>query len=404
VTDTKLAQRIRRFRHAAYLGAALLTGCVALAHPSHGLVIGIAAFIVAPHVVAALQQRNARFVQEVENVLACALVALLGLPLVPAVAIVTVLLIGTVSQRGFAALLPATITVISGAGIGVLLRDAPPLQGDLATDLLGLAFIVACATPLCALGFEQTMRIHRTRTELHAKTLELERLCARLSRYLAPSVYRRIVEDSSPTARLWRVYLTVCFVDLADFTALTERLAPEEIAMLLNDFLLEVSAAAAAAGGTVDKFLGDGVLVYFGDPASRGPPADARACIDMTRSLPSVLATLHDRWQARGITACPDVRVGVASGFCTVGDFGGPARLDHTVVGKPVNLASRLKDEARLGEVLASESVGVLLGDAIAAAAVARRVSVKGIAMPVDVVGFRYGRNHPLERASADRN
>ncbi len=395
MTLASLKQRVRRFRHGAYLAGAALVACVAYAHASTTLAFGVLYFLVAPHVIAALQRWDAIRLQLAENVATSAVATLLGLPPVPATAIVAALLVGTVAQGGFASLLPAVATLVAGGAIGALARgqvsfleEGPWLAEDPLSTAFGLVFLVVYATPLAALGYEQTMRMHRARNELHAKRLELERLCGRLSRYLAPSVYRQIVEDGSPTARLRRVYLTVCFVDLADFTGLTERLAPEELALLLNDFLLEVSACAASAGGTVDKFLGDGVLVYFGDPASRGPPADARACIEMARTLPARLATLQDRWRATGIDVRANVRIGVASGFCTLGDFGGGARLDHTVVGKPVNLASRLKDEARLGDVLASETVHVLLGDGFAADAVPRPVSVKGIALPVNAVAL----------------
>src|SRR5262245_28894504 len=99
----------------------MLTGGVALINPSHSLVAGIAVFLVAPHVLAWLQRRNVPRLQEAENLLTFAFVALLGRPLVPAVAIATVLLIGTVSQRGFAGLIPAAITLASGSAVGVLL-------------------------------------------------------------------------------------------------------------------------------------------------------------------------------------------------------------------------------------------------------------------------------------------
>lgn len=392
MTDPTLAQRVRRFRHGAYLGGAALVACAAYRHPSDLLVVGVGYFLVAPHVIARLERCDPLRVQLTENIVTSIVVASLGLPLVSTFAMVSALLIGTAAQLGFASLLPALATLTAGSAIGALVRREVPLEPDALSTVLGLSFVAGYATPLAALGYEQTMRMHRARNELAAKRLELERLCGRLARYLAPSVYRRIVEDGSPTARLRRVYLTVCFIDLADFTGLTERLAPEELAMLLNDFLLEVSACAARAGGTVDKFLGDGVLVYFGDPASRGPPADARACVDMARTLPPLLAALQDRWRGIGIAARTNVRIGVASGFCTVGDFGGGARLDHTVVGKPVNLASRLKDEALLGEVLASETVHVLIGDVLVDEAMPRHVTLKGIASPVQAVAFGFGK------------
>jgi len=389
--ESLLERRVRRFRRAAYGGTALLVAGLAWREASWVLGIGAGMFALFPHVqVWAARVRpfrlGPRALQAAENVATPAGAILLGLPLVPVASVVLALLTGNVAQAGFRCLVPAIATLLCGVGGGLWLAPHVPARGDVLTNVLSLCFMAAYTTPLCALGFEETMKMFRAREELRNKTAELERLCARLSRYLAPAVYRRIVEEGAAVVTLRRVHLVVCFIDLADFTGLTERLAPEELAVVLNDFLFEHAALAAHAGGTVDKFLGDGLLVYFGDPTTCGATADVRACVGMALRLPALLAALADRWRAAGIAIRPGVRVGIASGFCTLGDFGDGARLDHTVVGRPVNVASRLKDEARVGEILLTATLRELAGDLLEASCEARSVRLKGIVAPVEVV------------------
>ena len=93
-------------------------------------------------------------------------------------------------------------------------------------------------------------------------------------------------------------------------------------------------------GGTIDKFIGDAVMVFFGDPESKGEKEDALACVQMAAGMQIRIGELQSYWKKIGIKKPMQVRMGVSTGYCTVGDFGSPQRLDYTTFGSAVNLAA----------------------------------------------------------------
>ena len=108
-------------------------------------------------------------------------------------------------------------------------------------------------------------------------------------------------------------------------------------------------------GGTIDKFVGDAVMVFFGDPTSAGIKEDAIKCLKMASAMRQRVKLLNDVWQKKHlIPEGLSVRMGVASGFCTVGDFGSSQKMDYTILGSPVNLAARLQGLSPIGEILLS--------------------------------------------------
>ena len=101
---------------------------------------------------------------------------------------------------------------------------------------------------------------------------------------------------------------------------------------------------AIANGGTIDKFIGDAVMVFFGDPDSAGEEMDAFRCVKMALEMQQKIAQISRSWKSKkGISHGLNVRMGIATGYCTVGNFGSSQRLDYTVLGSPVNMAARLE-------------------------------------------------------------
>jgi len=103
-----------------------------------------------------------------------------------------------------------------------------------------------------------------------------------------------------------------------------------------------MSKIALDHGGTIDKYIGDAIMIFFGDPETLGEKEDAIACVRMAIDMRKKLAAMRREWDVLGVTTPLHVRMGVNTGFCTVGNFGSEERLDYTVVGGAVNLASRL--------------------------------------------------------------
>jgi len=118
------------------------------------------------------------------------------------------------------------------------------------------------------------------------KNRALELLSTKLSKYLSPQVYSSIfVGQRNVEIASTRKKLTVFFSDIADFTATTDDLESEELTSLLNRYLTEMSKIALMHGATIDKYIGDAILVFFGDPETKGVKEDALACVDMAIAM-----------------------------------------------------------------------------------------------------------------------
>jgi len=215
------------------------------------------------------------------------------------------------------------------------------------------------------------------------KNKELETLSTKLSKYLSPQVYSSIFSGSQEVKiASTRKKLTVFFSDIADFTSTTDDLESEELTTLLNHYLTAMSEIALAYGATIDKYVGDAVLAFFGDPETRGVNEDATACVNMAIAMQRRMRELQAEWRDRGWQKPFQLRIGINTGYCTVGNFGSEDRMDYTIIGSEVNLASRLQSHAELGGILLSHDTYSLVKDQVLAAE-RTAIHAKGIAKPV---------------------
>jgi adenylate cyclase len=181
--------------------------------------------------------------------------------------------------------------------------------------------------------------LKRREAELTSKTSMLEALSAKLAKYLPPQVYGSIFTgEQNVELASKRKKLTVFFSDIAGFTDSVDALESEELTALLNQYLTEMSAIAQAHGATVDKYIGDAILAFFGDPVSRGAKDDAVACVRMAVTMQKRMRELSAIWRSKGIEQPFELRIGITTGYCTVGNFGSEDRLDYTAIGNAVNL------------------------------------------------------------------
>jgi adenylate cyclase len=186
---------------------------------------------------------------------------------------------------------------------------------------------------------------------------ERRRLRRTFERYVAPSVVAEILSDPGAAEGILRGRLlpvTVLFSDLKGFTQLTQQRSAEGRIELhvrqLNEYLGGMVEVIAAHGGTVDKFIGDAVMAVFGSPIGRGPRDEAVAALRCAQAMRARLVELNAGWLAEGIEPFSS-GIGLASGQVIVGQIGSPRRLDFTVIGDKVNLASRLEGLTRLLDV-----------------------------------------------------
>lgn len=216
------------------------------------------------------------------------------------------------------------------------------------------------------------------------KSAELEILSAKLARYLSPQIYEQIFsgnQDADVTSQ--RKKLTVFFSDIVGFTDITEHLESEELTSLINFYLNEMSTIALKYGGTIDKYIGDAILIFFGDPETKGYAEDATNCLKMAIEMQQKMKELTDVWGKNfGLKTALSIRIGINTGFCTVGNFGSENHLDYTVIGSPVNLASRLESSAQPNKIVVSEETYLLVRDLFELEEVGE-IKLKGISRPV---------------------
>jgi len=297
----------------------------------------------------------------------CAALALLfawmAVPPLAALAALLCLLAGALALAGPGLLLAALLAVVAGAAVGLLLAPAWNTAAVAAADAVAAALLFGFGMGLAYLAFRQTRRLDAHRLALARRSAELERLTGRMERYLPPSLRARLAAAPEAPCDWERRWLTVAFVDLAGFTELADRLDAEPLARLLDDYLAALVTAADRHGGEVSKLMGDGVLVIFGSRDDAGRRTRADAAMAFCSAVPALLTALAGRWRDRGEPVTLAIRAGIASGYCTLGDRGGAGRLDFTLVGPPVNLASRLQSLAPADGVLVDAATAALAGN-----------------------------------------
>ena len=198
------------------------------------------------------------------------------------------------------------------------------------------------------------------------KNQMLESLSTKLSKYLSPQLYNSIFSGAQNVEiESKRKKLTVFFSDIAGFTETTDNLESEELTNLLNHYLTEMSQIALEYGATIDKYIGDAMLLFFGDPETRGGKEDAKACVMMAITMQRRMRELEQEWRDRGLDRPFRVRIGISTGFCTVGNFGSRDRMDYTIIGNQVNLAARLESAAEAGSILLAHETNSLVQDIV---------------------------------------
>jgi adenylate cyclase len=257
-------------------------------------------------------------------------------------------------------------------------------------DLFAFKYLLAYFVLVAAVGFifialqrRQAAVIQAMNAELETANEFLASMSMKISRYLSPQIYKSIFSGQKEvTIHTERKRLTIFFSDIKDFTATTERLQPEQITELLNEYFTEMSKIALVHGGTIDKFVGDAMLIFFGDPDTKGDAEDAKACLRMAIEMQDRISGLNAKWRNAGIEHPFRVRIGINSGYCNVGNFGSDDRMDYTIIGAEANLAARLQAIAEPGHIVISYETYALVRDIVVAQEL-QPITMKGISREV---------------------
>jgi adenylate cyclase len=272
-----------------------------------------------------------------------------------------------------------------------------PLAGNVFSFkylLIYFAFVAALGLTFILMQRRQAGIIRAFNRELEGANEFLANVSMKISRYLSPQIYKSIFSgERDVVVHTERKRLTIFFSDIKDFTATTERLQPEALTEMLNEYLTEMSAIALKHGGTVDKFIGDAILVFFGDPETKGPAEDAKDCLRMAVDMQKRLGELKSKWRGEGTEEPFVVRMGINTGYCNVGNFGSNDRMDYTIIGAEANLAARLQSIAEGGKIIISYETFALVQDIVVASPLPP-ITMKGIrreVVPYEVEGLLGG-------------
>lgn len=191
--------------------------------------------------------------------------------------------------------------------------------------------------------------------ELKNHKERIEKIALKLSKYLPPEVYASIfagLQDVKIGATAKR--LTILFSDIVNFTSTVEGMEEGSISPWLNSYLNDMSKITHKYGGTLDKFIGDAIMIFFGDPNTFGRETDAVKCVLMALEMLDHCKKINMK-----------IRIGIHSGECIVGNFGSDYRMDYTIIGKAVNLASRMESNSDTARILITEQTMDLVKDYI---------------------------------------
>jgi len=207
-----------------------------------------------------------------------------------------------------------------------------------------------------------------------------------LRRYLSPKITDRILSNGSDFNKIsHRKLMTILFSDIRGFSDITDALESEEIILLLNNYLSEMIKLIHRHEGTLDKIIGDGIMVFFGDPVSI--PDHAQRAVLLAIDMQKKTDQLKDEWLSYGHDL--NIGIGINTGYMTVGNIGSEFHRDYTVIGNQVNIAARLESKAKPGEILISQRTYSRAKD-VATIEEAGTFNLKGIHSPIAVYRVLY--------------
>ena len=245
----------------------------------------------------------------------------------------------------------------------------------------------------------------KDRELIEEKTKRLENIANRLSKYLSPQVYKSIFDEEESGKKIKESYvrknLTIFFSDIVNFTDLSDSLEAEKLALILNNYLSEMSLIAINSNATIDKFIGDAILSFHGAPETLGDENDAINCINMALEMKERVNELQSFWIRQGVKDGLKVRYGISSGFANVGDFGSSVMSDYTAIGSSVNLASRLQSIAPENEIIISDTTYNLVKNQINCEEY-EEITPKGFVRPVKtykVIDFKNKKNSKTKKS-----
>ena len=230
-----------------------------------------------------------------------------------------------------------------------------------------------------SLLFVALVQLGREREQRLARATRLIR------RYVAGQVAERILAgEQEEVLRPERLKLTIFFSDVVGFTAAADRMEAEDLTGLLNEYLSEMARIADAYGATLNQFVGDAIMIFFGAPEATHDRDHALRAVHMALEMQRRMVELGEKWFEAGIQSPFRIRIGINTGVASVGDYGSEGRTTYSAIGNQTNLAARIQDHCEPGRVLISHTTWALVNDEVRCEE-RGEIQVKGLHYPVRV-------------------
>ncbi len=343
------------------------------------------AYLVTRKVADTRQATVARWLAYTDSALVGGVLTVTDFNLLPTILFVTMVQFNALLNGGKEKWIGDNLALLAGVFTGFLLHQ--PQWVFTSRMEVSAASIIGITTYFCASAVFAYQKMAALKAEAQALLREQNQYKVRsykLSRYIPTAVWEAVNQGNEKTLNAERKRMTIFFSDIKDFSQLSEELEAETLTELLNTYLTEMSKIVAHYGGTIDKFMGDGIMVLFGDRDSKGVKNDALRCLTMSLAMRKRMKVLQRHWYNQGIKKPLQIRMGINTGYCTIGTFGTSHHLDYTVLGTHVNLASRLESVAEPGHILISHETWSLVKDVVMCRDKGE-VSVKGFSHPIKV-------------------
>lgn len=235
-------------------------------------------------------------------------------------------------------------------------------QQEILNFVIVVTNILIVAYHICSMVVALRQKNHLLQKQ-QARIDTLVHVTNKLTRFLPPQIWQPIIKNNTKVEVInQRRKLTILFSDVVGFTDLSDNISPDHLANILNTYLDRMTQVTQKYGATLDKFLGDGLLCYFGDNGGNDRD-NAIACANMAIEMRREMEVLRHQWRLLGFEGL-HIRMGINTGYCYVGNFGSRNRMTYTIIGKEANYTSRLESAAQKNQILISESTFNLIAHA----------------------------------------
>ena len=234
-------------------------------------------------------------------------------------------------------------------------------------------------------SFMQQQTIAKQHEELEARQQETEASRNLIRRYVPSAVADNIISgNESDVAEPQRRRITVLFSDIVGFTDLADRLDAESLTQIINEYMAAMADIVDAHQGTVNEFIGDGVMALFGAPVELAPEMQAKQAISAAQAMQAIMPDMYQSWRKLGLEEELKIRIGINTGVLSVGSFGSEGRMTYTAIGLQTNIAARIQSHCTPGGILISNATYQLVDEVIDCEA-RGEVECKGVHFPVKV-------------------